>query len=268
MERGTGPVFAVLAAKPSGTGPLWGENVPLIRAAVLAFALASTAGNAVAGDICRKFVPSAGVTVEVPCAAAEAEAATAAPADTMERREGHELLGNAYRVVTLGDTAACEQACLADVKCAAAEYYHQKRGCGLFDTVPPVKRAKSIDVAIRKRAGGGTAPAKPVALPVGTAVVTPSDGRPTWCGEQQRFNEAEALVCADAELSALDVQLQRAFDAAVKAVTGGKPALAKLQKAEDVWAAMRDDCKANRTCLKAAYELRIEQLKQGVASAR
>ena len=203
-----------------------------------------------AGDVCRKFVPSAGVTVEVPCS--PQEAATATP-DTMERREGHELEGNAYTVVTVSDTAACEQACLADAKCVASEFYQKKNGCGLFDAVPPIKRAKFIDSSIRKAAAGAAAKPK---LEAATAV---GADRPKWCREQPKFNEAETLVCAQADLAALDMELERVFGVAMaKAAT--KAERAKLQASEDSWAEMRDACKSNAVCVKAAYQLRIEQL--------
>lgn len=231
-----------------------------VRALVLAGSLAGVASSAWAEDVCRKFVPSAGVTVEVPCKpkAEEPEPVAVSP-DAMERRDGHELQGNAYTVITLGDTAACEKACLADAKCVAVEYYQKKSGCGLFDVVPPVKRAKFIDVSIRKRAAG----AAPVEAQAPAVVPVAAGGpeRPKWCGSQPAFNAAETLVCSEADLSALDVELERVFGVAMAAVPT-KAERAKLQAAEDGWAATRDACQANRVCVKAAYELRIEQLRQ------
>ena len=255
----------------------WGLALKRFGGVVLAGVLAAVASSlwapVWADDVCRKYVPSAGVTIEVPCKPkAEEPAPVAAPADVMERRDGHELQGNAYRVITLNDIAACEQACLAETKCVAAEFYQKKNGCGLFDVVPPVVRAKFIDVSIRKTAvrPGVVKPAqgtsvevtpKPSGAGVEAVAARAGQARPAWCSQQPKFNAAERLVCADTELSALDMELERVFGAAM-AAKPGKADRGKLQVAEDAWAATRDDCQANRVCVKAAYELRIEQLRQ------
>lgn len=252
-----------------------------------------------AEEMCRKYVPSAGITIEVPCneyssdapaalkpktpaapksadkpveakpvvvspapanpaVNAGPSAAAAADVTAMERWEGHELQGNAYRVIQLPDAGACERACLDDAKCVASEYYRQKRGCGLFSVLPPMKRAKLIDSALKK--GPGPVKVAPVAVQAA--------GLPVWCGTQQTFNDAEKLVCGDRELSALDVELQQVFDTSLKILAGGKTERDKLQAAEDAWSVTRDACKSNRVCVKAAYELRIEQLRQEYSVAR
>lgn len=138
--------------------------------------------------------------------------------------------------------------------------------------MPPVVRAKFIDVSIRKtaaRPGAG----KPVRGQSGDDRPKPSEAAnpaavtgagkelPAWCSQQPKFNAAERLVCADTELSALDMELERVFVAAMAAKLG-KADRGKLQSAEDAWAATRDECQANRVCVKAAYQLRIEQLRQ------
>ncbi len=234
--------------------------------AIVAGALAGFASQSWAEDVCRKFVPSAGITVAVPCNP-EADP-IAVTTDTMERREGHELHGDSYRVLQLADLAACEQACLADPKCVAVEFYRQKSACGLFDALPAVKRAKLIDVAIRKRAPAAALGDQQVQ---GQALAAAQAGgaaeRPKWCSEQPAFNAAEKLVCSEAELSALDLELEGVFSAAV-AAKPAKAERAKLQAAEDRWAETRDQCQANRVCVKAAYQLRIEQLRQQIPVAR
>lgn len=106
----------------------WGLALKRFGGVVLAGVLAAAACSAWApvwaDDVCRKYVPSAGITIEVPCKPIGEERPPAAEsADVMERRDGHELQGNAYRVITLNDMAACEQACLAEPVCVAAEYY-------------------------------------------------------------------------------------------------------------------------------------------------
>jgi peptidyl-prolyl cis-trans isomerase C len=67
----------------------------------------------------------------------------------IDRKEGHELDGNAYRVPTADSYNECMHACLMDDRCRAMEF-DQKDKSNLFKSVPNAKRSNNVDSGIKR----------------------------------------------------------------------------------------------------------------------
>ena len=68
----------------------------------------------------------------------------------MDRKEGFELEADNYRELTSTTLPACEEVCARDQRCQAVEYYSSKGTCGLFDKVPPMKRAQGVAASVKR----------------------------------------------------------------------------------------------------------------------
>lgn len=82
---------------------------------------------------------------------------------------------------------------------------------------------------------------------------------------------AERLVCGDAGLAAMDVEVDRLFKLAIRDRSLRPATSAQLRAVQRGWIKGRDDCwKAAdlRQCVLANYAQRIHQLRQGYANAR
>jgi uncharacterized protein YecT (DUF1311 family) len=84
--------------------------------------------------------------------------------------------------------------------------------------------------------------------------------KPPWCSRQPSFNRSEMLVCADKELSQLDLQLITVYGAAVPGMSVAKRKIFDTEN--DKWSKMRDTCDGHRDCVLGSYRKRIERLKQ------
>jgi TIR domain len=83
---------------------------------------------------------------------------------------------------------------------------------------------------------------------------------PSWCTEDD-LNPAERAVCGNAELWALDAELNRKYYAAAERVGGLPEKMASLQKTENLWVhGQRNTCNADVQCLLASYHSRIPVL--------
>ena len=80
--------------------------------------------------------------------------APAPRANPMERRQGYELEGRSYAQIDAMGLAECERHCSADKRCVAAEFYHSNKTCGLFNSLPDLKSARTIDTSIKKKLVG------------------------------------------------------------------------------------------------------------------
>jgi uncharacterized protein len=86
------------------------------------------------------------------------------------------------------------------------------------------------------------------------------------CASAATFDCAKALtlvekaICSDKELSAMDDQLGRLYQAALTSATDG----AALKTAQKAWLALRDQCR-DAACLNKTYADRIAALKQASA---
>lgn len=112
--------------------------------------------------------------------------------------------------------------------------------------------------------GSGAAFAQDAAAPE-----EPADQGPSFdC--QAAESDAEALVCEDPDLAAIDRELARLYALAEAAESGD--GLAILRATQRGWIRGRDDCwKAAGTladCVRDTYALRIAELRQGYAAAR
>jgi hypothetical protein len=69
----------------------------------------------------------------------------------------------------------------------------------------------------------------------------------------------EVEVCANAELSNLDRQLHDLYQVLMQRLDNDQQA--KLKRDENVWLRERHECRSNVSCIVAAYNMRISQLK-------
>lgn len=70
-------------------------------------------------------------------------------------------------------------------------------------------------------------------------------------------NKVEKLICDDRELSKLDVELNKAYQTAREASTDKE----QLKKDQISWVKLSRACE-NKSCVKSAFELRLQQLKK------
>jgi len=75
---------------------------------------------------------------------------------------------------------------------------------------------------------------------------------------------AEAVICSDDALAALDRTLAAAYTRMLDRFPAGeKSTLVAVQRA---WVARRDACRTDRACIRAAYEARMRQLHGGASA--
>ena len=83
---------------------------------------------------------------------------------------------------------------------------------------------------------------------------------PSWCTEDG-LNPAESAVCRNAELWALDAELNQKFYAAAARVGATPEKMGNLQKTEELWVhGIRNKCNADTQCLLGTYRSRIPAL--------
>ena len=110
--------------------------------------------------------------------------------------------------------------------------------------------------AIAKAAATGAV----VAVLIGASAIPAAAASPSFsCTDQ--LAPAEAVICSDDALAALDRTLAVAYTRMLDSFpTGEKSTLVAVQKA---WIARRDACRTDKACIRSAYEARIAQLHGG-----
>ena len=98
------------------------------------------------------------------------------------------------------------------------------------------------------------------AVLIGAAAIPALAAGPSFsCADQ--LAPAEAVICSDDALAALDRTLAVAYSRMLDSFPAGeKNTLVAVQKA---WIARRDACRTDKTCIRSAYEARIAQLHGG-----
>lgn len=74
--------------------------------------------------------------------------ATSAVEPDIEHFPGYELEGDNYKLLAAPSYRDCAAFCAEDPRCRALEYYIDKRGCGLFETVPAKRRRAGVDTGV------------------------------------------------------------------------------------------------------------------------
>ena len=83
---------------------------------------------------------------------------------------------------------------------------------------------------------------------------------PSWCADDG-LNPAESAICGNAQLWALDAELNQKYYAAAARVGGTLEKMGNLQKTEDLWVhGIRNKCNADTQCLLGTYRSRIPAL--------
>jgi uncharacterized protein len=85
---------------------------------------------------------------------------------------------------------------------------------------------------------------------------TPVQQRP-FCASPDTVDERE--ICQNAQLSALDLQLQNLFNALINRLSSDKQI--KLRAEEQMWVRQRRACLTDDSCLLDTYRSRIAQLR-------
>ena len=84
------------------------------------------------------------------------------------------------------------------------------------------------------------------------------DSMPSWCNSS-RLNKTEHAICADDNLSALDMKLAKVY---------GSSKASSKDKAQKEWLVKRDACGSDRSCIQKAYQSRIKELEQEIELAK
>jgi hypothetical protein len=83
--------------------------------------------------------------------------------------------------------------------------------------------------------------------------------QPSWCRTQSSCNSAEYAICKSPALWPLEAELNRAYEAAAAQQIDTKV----LTTSQGHWVhGMREPCGSDQTCLKGAYQSRIEALRR------
>ena len=96
------------------------------------------------------------------------------------------------------------------------------------------------------------------ALLMGQSISPAAAAGPSFSCSGNNLLPTEAAICANDNLSALDVALAALYDNVYKKTSGA--ARDQLVAAEKAWIAERDACGANVGCITNAYRVRIAQL--------
>jgi hypothetical protein len=68
----------------------------------------------------------------------------------IDRKEGQELDGNAYRAPTVDSYNECMHSCFMDDRCRALEFDQKDKSCNLFNSVPSARPRKNVDSGIKR----------------------------------------------------------------------------------------------------------------------
>jgi uncharacterized protein len=95
-------------------------------------------------------------------------------------------------------------------------------------------------------------------LLIGQSVLPAAAAGPSFSCSGNNLLPAEAAICANSTLAALDVALASLYDNVYNRTSGAQRD--QLVAAEKAWIARRDACGANVPCITQAYRSRIAQL--------
>jgi uncharacterized protein len=92
--------------------------------------------------------------------------------------------------------------------------------------------------------------------PLATAPVWQRVSPPSWCPNATKL--AERLICGNANLASLDLQLSDAFQGARNRLQGYSQQ--QLIRDQRTWLQQRDSCADDAGCVERAYSARLSQL--------
>ena len=83
--------------------------------------------------------------------------------------------------------------------------------------------------------------------------------RPHWCSTQKNFESYELIICSNAYLSQLDIQLEAIYGALM--VSRMSTSADSIRVSQRAWVRDRHNCGSGIACLRQTYEARINTLR-------